>query len=189
MSRDARVMQILLYGIIGLAAGWPIVLFIGWPLPVALPLVTAALGLAIHALVHVMSAGAGAVFLRATGAQPGGAAEGTYFGMSVIDALVARGQVDEAIEQLRIEQFAYVGQPAAEIAQRLADLLLRRGLAAEAAQAYGRARRAWERVPTIEGTEGQVYATRRLLDLFEGPLANPAAADRERERLRVGRTE
>ena len=182
-------MQTLLYGIIGLAVGWPVVVFLGWPLPVALPVVTAVLGFGMRALVHVMSTGAGAVFLRATGAQPGGAAEGTYFGMSVIDAFVARGQVDAAIAQLRIEQFAYTGQPAAEIAQRLADLLLRRGLAEEAARAYGRARRAWERVPTIEGTEGQVYATRRLLDLFEGPLANPAAADRERERLRVGRTE
>jgi hypothetical protein len=182
-------MHTLLYGIIGLAVGWPIVVFIGLPLPVALPVVTAALGLGLHALVHVLSSSAGAVFLRATGAQPGGAAEGSYFGMSAIDALVARGQLDDAIAQLRVEQYAYAGQPAAEIAQRLADLLLRRGLVEEAAQCYGRARRAWERVPTVEGTEGQVYATRRLLDLFEGPLANAAAADRERERLRVGRAE
>lgn len=182
-------MRILGYGLIGLAAGWPIVLFLGWPLWVALPVVTAALGFGMHGLVRLMSASAGAVFLRATGAHPGGAAEGTYFGMSAIDALVARGQIDDAIARLRIEQFAYAGQPAAEIAQRLADLLLGRGLAEEAAQAYRRARRAWESVPTVEGTEGQVYATRRLLDLFEGPLANTAAAERERARLRIGRAE
>lgn len=183
-ERDAVLVQIIGSGLVALGVGWPIALWAGWPLWIAVPLLVPVLGTIMYLVRSALMATAGAVVLRATGAHGGGAAPGAQFGMSAVDALVARGRIDEAIERLRVEQFAFEGQPAAEIAQRLAELLLRRDRPEEAAQAFRRARRCWESVRSVEGRTGGTYATRRLLDLYEGPLANAAAADRERDRLR-----
>jgi hypothetical protein len=182
-DRDLTLLHVVGFGLIGLAVGWPLAVLSGWPRWVALPLLVPVLGGAMVALHRGLAASAGATLLRATGAASGGATGGAFVGMSAVDALVARGEIDAAIDRLRVEQFAYEGESAAIIAQRLAELLWRAGRVEEAAPAYRRARRAWEQVPTVAGREGRTYATRRLIDLYDGPLANPAAAMAERRRL------
>jgi len=185
-ERDLAIGYILTYGVLALGIGIPAALLAGWPLWLAVPVLIPVLGTLIYLLQRALSAVAGASLARLTGSQVGGSDTRAHFGFSAVDTLVMRGQIDAAIDQLRVEQYAYEGHTGADIAQRLGDLCLKRGVPAEAAQSYRRARRLWESVAGVEGREGRTYATRRLLDLYEGPLENEAAAARERERLRSG---
>jgi hypothetical protein len=182
-ERDLAIGYILAYGVIALGIGIPTALWAGWPLWLAVPVLIPVLGTFIYALQRALSTVAGGALSRLTGSQVGGHDTRAHFGFSAVDALVVRGQLEDAIERLRVEQYAFEGHTGAEIAQRLGDLYLKRGAPEEAAQSYRRARRLWESVAGVEGREGRRYVTRRLLDLYEGPLANEAAAGRERERL------
>lgn len=185
-DRDLALGQILAYGLIALGVGLPAALWAGWPLWLAVPVLIPVLGTFVFLLQRALAAFAGASLARLTGADGGGSDTRAHFGFSAVEALVVRGQIDAAIDQLRLEQYAYEGHTGAEIAQRLGDLCVKRGVPEEAAQSYRRARRLWASVSGVEGREGRVYATRRLLDLYEGPLENAAAATRERERLTAG---
>lgn len=182
-GRDLAIGQILAYGLIALGIGLPAALWAGWPLWLAVPVLIPVLGTFIYLLQRALAASTGALLARLTGTHIGGSDTRTHFGFSAVDALVVRGQLDVAIDTLRTEQYAHDGHTGAEIAQRLGELCLKRGAAEEAAQSFRRARRLWESVSGVEGREGRVYTTRRLLDLYEGPLRNAAAAARERERL------
>jgi hypothetical protein len=186
-ERYHAIARILGFGLIGLGAGWPLALSLGWSIWIALPVMVVVLGTGIFLLHLAVSGIAGSAIARATGTHVGGCDTRVHFGMSAVDALVVRGRLDEAIDRLRVEQFAHDGQAAAEIAHRLADLLLKAGRHDDAARAYRRARSRWDSVPGVAGREGRTYATHRLLELYEGALANAAAAERERDRLRASR--
>jgi hypothetical protein len=184
-DRVYTIAQILGFGLVGLGAGWPLAFSLGWPLWIALPVLAAVLGSGIFLLHRAVAGVAGGAIARATGTHGGGRDTRAHVGMSAVDALVVRGRLDEAIDRLRVEPLAYDGQTGAEIAQRLADLLVKAGQHEEAAQVYRRARRCWDGVSGAEGRERRTCVTRRLLDLYGGPLANAAAADRECDRLRA----
>ena len=182
-ERDLAVLHILAASLLALPMLWPVAARVGsgwfWPALLGLSLLA---GTVIHGLRLLVGAFATGVVLQATGAH-GAAGTATHFAMSVVDTLLVRGRADEAIAQLQAAQFVHDGVTGAEIAQRLGDVLRERQRWEESAQAYRRARRLWESVRAPEGRTGRVYATRRLLDLYDGPLANPAAAERERMRL------
>ncbi len=185
-EHDLQLAHILAYSVLGAAVVWPFALSESlWMTLGKLVVYALACGELIHVLHLVVSRLLGGLIGRATGASIGGGATRRHFGMSAVDALIVRGRHDEAIAQLRAAMYEHEGETGAEIAQRLGDLLLRAGTADEAATVYRRARRLWETVGGAPGREGRTYATRRLLDLYEGPLANAAAADRERDRLRA----
>lgn len=182
-ERDLAIGYILAYGVIALGIGIPAAKLAGWPLWLAVPVLIPVLGTGIYLLQRALAFVAGASIARLTGSQVGGRDTRAHYAFSLVDTLVVRGQIAAAIETLRTEQYAYDGHTGAEIAQRLGDLCLTRGEPEEAAQSFRRARRLWESVAGVEGREGRTYTTRRLLDLYEGPLANEAAAARERARL------
>jgi hypothetical protein len=185
-EHDLRLAHILAYAVLGGAVVWPFAISESlWMTAGKLVAYSLACGELIHVLHRMVSWMVGGLIGKATGASIGGEPTRRHFGMSAVDALIVRGRHDEAIAQLRAAMYEHEGETGAEIAQRLGDLLLRDGTAEEAAQVYRRARRLWETVAGAPGREGRTYATRRLLDLYEGPLANAAAADRERDRLRA----
>ncbi len=143
-------------------------------------------GVLMLGLQRVLAGAVSGLLLSATGGA-GGVATKSYFGMSQVEALVMRGQLDQAAAQLRTAMYAHTGETGAEITQALADLLSFRMQAfGESASAYQRARRLWLSVGGTRGTEGARHCARRLIDLYEGPLANPAAASAERARLGAG---
>lgn len=185
-DRDLAIGYILAYGVIALGIGLPVALWAGWPLWLAIPVLIPVLGTFIFLLQRALGAVVGDALARLTGSQVARHDTRAHFAFSAVDALVVRGQLEAAIETLRTEQYAHDGHTGAEIAQRLGDLCLKRGVPEEAAQSFRRARRLWASVAGVEGREGRVYTTRRLLDLYEGPLQNEAAATRERERLASG---
>jgi hypothetical protein len=185
-EHELQLAHILAYSVAGAAVVWPFALSESvWMTLGKLVVYSLACGEMIHLLHLGVSRLASGLIGRATGASIGGTDTRQHFGMSAVDALIVNGRHDEAIAQLRAAMYAHDGHTGAEIAQRLGDLLLRIGTPEDAAQAYRRARRLWETVDGAPGREGRTYATRRLLDLYEGPLANAAAADRERDRLRA----
>jgi hypothetical protein len=185
-EHELQLAHILAYSVAGAAVVWPFALSESvWMTLGKLVVYSLACGEMIHLLHLGVSRLASGLIGRATGASIGGTDTRQHFGMSAVDALIVNGRHDEAIAQLRAAMYAHDGHTGAEIAQRLGDLLLRIGTPEDAAQAYRRARRLWETVHGAPGREGRTYATRRLLDLYEGPLANAAAADRERDRLRA----
>ncbi len=147
---------------------------------IAAGLACGAMGLLLH---RVLSAGISKSLLHATGLT-GGASTTPHFAMSPIEGLIVRRQYDEAAEQLTDAMYAHRGETGAEIAQTLGDLLsMRIGSYEAAARAYGRARREWQTAGGQRGRDGAMQCSRRLLDLYEGPLSNDAAANAERARL------
>ncbi len=185
-EHDLQLAHMLAYAVLAGTVVWPFAISDSlWMTLAKLVAYSLAGGAMIHLLHRAVSWMLGGLIGRATGVSVGGGATRRHFGMSAVDALIVRGRHDEAIAQLRAALYEHEGETGAEIAQRLGDLLLRAGTAEEAAQVYRRARRLWETVGGAPGREGRTYATRRLLDLYEGPLANAAAADRERDRLRA----
>jgi hypothetical protein len=185
-ERDLAVGKVVAYGLIGLTMGLPAALLAGWPLWLALPVLVPVLGVFILVIERTVSGVTGASLARLTGLDGGGGATRAAYAFSAVETLVVRGRIDEAIERLRVDLYAHAGHTGAEIAQRLGDLQRRHGALEDAAQSYRRARRLWESVAGVEGREGRTYVTRRLLDLYEGPLENEAAAARERDRLTAG---
>ncbi len=184
-AREALVIQAAAYALI-LS---PLVLFAMLPVRgagwwIRLLLVDAAAGVATVGLHRLVSAAISGVIGRATGIQGGGGATTSHFAMSQVDSLIMQRRWDEAVAQLQAAMYAHDGETGAEIARALGDLLsFRLQRFEEAAPVYRRARRVWQSVGGVRGREGMTHCTRRLLDLYEGPLANPAAAEQERRRL------
>lgn len=146
----------------------------------AASIVSGALTLWLH---HALSTGISKTLLHATGLT-GGESTTPHFSLSPIQGLIVRRQYDEAAAQLTEAMYAHQGETGAEIAQTLGDLLsMQIGAYEAAARAYGRARREWQAAGGQRGRDGAMQCSRRLLDLYEGPLANDAAAKAERARL------
>ena len=191
-ERTFAVAQTAMYALLCMAVlAAPIAAYVPRPggiagimvLLVCIAIAGAIAGVLVLGVHRLLSGVLGGVLSHATGLEGGGATR-THFAMSQVDGLIVRRQYAAAAEELRAALYAHDGETGAEIAQALADLLSFRMQAEEdAAPVYRRARRLWEAVRGARGREGVHYCTRRLLDLYESTLQNPAAADAERSRL------
>lgn len=105
--------------------------------------------------------------------QPQGTYEQTF---SYEESLLARGHYAEAIAAF--ERHAAAGTGGATVVIRAADLHTRHGSPERAAELFREA----QRRPGLPA-ESHMYVTNRLIDLYTGPLHNPAAAVSELRRL------
>lgn len=110
---------------------------------------------------------------------PGGGGTPSIKDYSYEKSLLARGRVDEAIAALNTHLAARPDDPA--LCLLLADTYARHGVdPARAAELFARVRRA----PGADAS-ADYRATTRLIDLYLGPLDDPARAEAELEWLRT----
>ena len=140
-------------------------------------------GVMLHLILELTSGGAASSLARATGLS--GHGDRIAFEHSQLQALVAQGRVAEALEGYERALTAHPGD--ARLRLHVADTYARDGLdAGRAAQLFREgsqlllSRRDARRGPAQEGV---LYATQRLIDLYDGPLKEDGRALGELRRL------
>lgn len=155
--------------------------------PVRLVMVVAVslvVGIAMDRFIETLGGGAAGALMRMVGYSSGGG-ERVAFEHSQLQAMVERGEVDAA---LREYEAALVAHPAdAALRLRVADVYARRrGDHARAAALFREGRALFAdgadaRSPAAR--DATLYATQRLIDLYDGPLGDQGRALVELRRL------